>query len=402
MSKIESFHKEVDRIVSDVRKNFPFYDELVRGSGYDIAKLPAKLPFLNEAILSEHYYSSEFPHLSNAQTYFTSGTSSGKRKKVLYSSEDHDLYIKHRQHIFERILTTECKIACSDLGTGHAAASAKEIFHGLGLECHHIDFKLPEPEHVELLNRYQPDVLFTMPMILDNILFEGGLRIRPKKILLVGDVASVAWKSHIVRYFGITRRDLTDLYGSIEVGSIAYECDSCGLYHFDDHIIAEAFNPIDIYSESSPDSAGHLIVLTSLARKYFPAIRFIPDDLVVGFCEYTCEGKKYFSFEKLVGRLGKELKHGEKLSLYDISSAVNEVLPGARFDVFKDPKRLLIRIASPKYSEDSADAIRRKIREANPDVDQMIRSKIVADIEIEQTLLSELSSGTKLSFKQLT
>lgn len=399
MRKFETFSKEVHRIVSEVRKNFPFYDEIVRKSGYDIDNQPALLPFLNETILTDHYYSTKFPHLSNDRVYFTSGTSTGKRKRILYSSEDHEEYVKHRRCIFERFLTPECKVVCSDLGTGHAASSAMEIFTSLGLECHYIDFHLPASNHVKLLNRYRPDVLFTMPMILDSILLTGHLRIQPKKILLVGDVASVVWKNHIVKHFGIERKDLTDLYGSIEVGSIAYECSRCGLYHFDDHIIAEAIHPSDVYPDKTTNDVERLVVLTSLARKYFPSIRFIPNDLIVGFCDYTCNGKQYFSFEKIVGRLGTDIKHGESLSMYDISSAVNEVLPGARFDVFKDHKRLLIRIVSHNYSEESAESIRRIIYKLNPDIDQMIRSKLVADIEIEQTLLSELRSSTKLSFR---
>lgn len=400
MRTIEPFREEIKSIVSGVRKNFPFYNDLICKSGYDSKNDPLLLPFIDETVLADHYYSAEFPDLLVDQVYLTSGTSTGLRKKVLYSNEDHETYVEHRRRILNRLLTPDCKVACSDLGTGHAAASAKEVFCSLGLTYHHIDFQRPVGEHIELLNRYQPDVLFTMPMILDNILLAGGLDIRPKKILIVGDVASIAWKNHIVNRFGINRGDLTDLYGSIEVGSIAHECSRCNLYHFDDHILAEAVRPSHIYPDSSVDTKGDLVVLTSLARKLFPAIRYIPNDLVAGFRDYKCNGKYLFSFERLVGRIGAELKHGEKISMYDISSAVNEVLPGARFDVFKDSKRLLIRIVSPQYSESAADTIRGKIRGSNPDIDQMIRSGLVSDIEIEETLLGELSKASKLSFRQ--
>src|SRR5689334_13592920 len=227
---IRDFRNEVASLVKRIRETFPWYDRLVRECGYDLNGNPEQLPYMNEAILTQHYYTAEHNGLEGAHTYFTSGTSNGARKKIIYSEEDHGAYVGHRQKIFARFLSASCRTACSDLGTGHAAASAQEVFDGLGLESLYIDCRKPVQEHLAILNSYQPDVLFTMPMILDSIIHTNNAKFSPRKLIVVGDVASRSWKDHIVNYFSLRRSDLLDVVGSIEIGSIAYECFECDSY----------------------------------------------------------------------------------------------------------------------------------------------------------------------------
>jgi fumarate---(S)-2,3-diaminopropanoate ligase len=399
MVTIDNYRTEFEQVVTTVRQNVSWYDDIVARCGYDVTRDPSQLPLIDEPLLTKHYYHADGPVPEGTQVYQTSGTSTGARKKIHYSTRDHLDYVAQRKKIFARFITLDCKVACSDLGTGHAASSAAEIFGELGLESFHIDFRRPVAEHIELLNRHRPDVLFTMPMILDSIIQTGEIAFHPKKIIVVGDVASRAWKKHIVDVFGLGRTDLLDVIGSIEVGSIAYECFVCGYYHFDDHIIPETVAPSVLFDGVEPGSA-EILILTSKNRTVFPAIRFVTNDLIEGFGWRQCQGRYSFTFERMIGRLGEELKNGEKISLYDISEAVNTYLPGGRFEVHKDSQKFVIKICSGDFTSEKGEQIKRFIKQLNPDVKQLIESSLVQDIDVCAVAVEELSQAAKKSFIQ--
>ena len=378
-------------LVARLRRTFKWYDAMVIAAGYDLDKDPARLPYIDEHILTEHYNNAQGPEFEDCTAYYTSGTSNGSRKRILYSAEDHDLYVQQRQKIFARFLTPKCKKACSDLGTGHAASSAKEILEGLGVECFHIDFRRPISEHIAILNEHRPDVLFTMPMVLDSLIQARKLTFQPRKIIIVGDVASSSWKQRILDHFWLRKRDLLDIVGSIEVGSIAYECFDCDLYHFDDHIIPETIKPSELYEDFNDRGTAEILILTSLARFVFPAIRFITNDLIEGFTTRTCRGLERYSFERIIGRTGSEFKNGENISLDDINQAVNTFLPASPFEVQKDSGRFIIRVCSPKFTEEIGERIKNLLKELNPNSHQMIKSSLVQDIEICKVSADELA-----------
>jgi phenylacetate-coenzyme A ligase PaaK-like adenylate-forming protein len=387
-----------DPLVARLRRTFNWYDALLLEAGYDLDGNPERLPYIDEHILTRHYYQSHNPDLDDCSAYYTSGTSTGARKRILYSAEDHDLYVDQRRKIFARFLSPECRTACSDLGTGHAAASAVEIFRGLGIECFHIDFRKPAGEHIALLNEHRPDVLFTMPMVLDSLIQTGGLNFRPRKIITVGDVASRAWKKRVANFFSLRTDDLLDILGSIEVGSIAYECFDCGVYHFDDHIIPETVRPSELYEDFPVHGTAEILILTSLARSVFPAARFITNDLVEGFTTRKCGSAERYSFERIVGRAGSEFKNGENISLYDVNEAVNTFLPASSFEVRKDSGKFTIRICSADFTDEIGERIKGFLKELNPNSFQMIESSLVEDIEVCNVPVGELSTHTAKRF----
>jgi len=387
-----------DPLVVRLRRTFNWYDALVTDAGFDVDHDPARLPYIDESLLTKHYYEARDPQLENCSAYYTSGTATGARKCVLYSNEDHARYIEHRRKIFARFLSPECKTACSDLGTGHAAASAVEIFAKLGIDCWHIDFRRPAREHIAILNERRPDVLFTMPMVLDSLIHAGGLDARPHKIITVGDVVSPAWKRRIADVFSLRREDLLDVVGTIEIGSIAYECFACGLYHFDDHIIPETVGPSELYEGFPAHPTAKILVVTSLARFTFPAIRFVTNDLIEGFTMRECRGVPRYSFERMIGRVGSEFKNGENISLYDVNEAVNTFLPASPFEVRKDHGKVTIRVCSKQFSAEIGERIKRFLKQRNPDPFQMIESSLVADIEVCNVPFAELSSARAKRF----
>ncbi len=396
---LRELKQRFDPLVARLRQTFKWYDALLREAGFDVDGNPERLPYIDEHVLTQHYYQARDPNLEDCSAYYTSGTSTGARKRILYSAEDHGFYVDQRRNIFARFISPECRTACSDLGTGHAAASAVEIFGGLGVECFQIDFRRPVGEHIAILNERRPDVLFTMPMVLNSLIQAGGLHFRPRKVITVGDVASRAWKKRIVDFFSLQSEDLLDIVGSIEVGSIAYECFDCGLYHFDDHIIPETIKPSELYEDFAGHGTAEILILTSLARSVFPAVRFITNDLVEGFTTRQCGGAERYSFERLVGRAGTEFKNGENISLYDVNEAVNTFLPASPFEVRKDSGKFTIRVCSADFTDEIGECIKGFLKELNPNSFQMIESSLVADIEVCNVPVGELSNHTaKRSF----
>ncbi len=374
------------------RRRFAWYDELV--GGRDVEQL-ADLPTVDERVLLEHYYTRAHK-LPDALEYQTSGTSTGRRKTVLYSPADHAAYCAQRSALFADFLrdVPRGSVAISDLGTGHAAASARTIFHEIGLEPREIDYRRPIRDHVALLNRAQPAVLFTMPAILDRLsACDDRLDIRPRKIIVVGDVAPPNWRRHVARTFDLRDEDVLDIVGSIEVGAIAYHSAATGLYHFHDHILAEAVDPSALFPESDARLSGDqgILLLTSFAREYFPALRYVTNDVVRGLRRIHLQGRTIFACDRLEGRFAGEVKHGERLSSYDLCTAVNEVFPGCPFEVVEDGG-VEIRVATDRVRPDQEAVIADFLMAANPDVGEMVRAGLVRPVVVSAISAAELAS----------
>jgi phenylacetate-coenzyme A ligase PaaK-like adenylate-forming protein len=396
----------VSALVRQHASTFPWYRELLRERGLrDTAPLTA-LPIIGESLLNEHYYGADHTHLPDAARYFTSGTTGGGRKQILYSRQDHEKYIEHRRAVFTRFLASipVNSIAVADLGTGHAAASARRIFEAMKFRAYDVDFSRPITTHIELLNAWQPDVLFTMPMILDRLCNSPQpLLARPRKVIVLGDVAPANWRRQVAERFGIKFEDILDVVGSIEVGAIAYYCAETGRYHFHDHIVPEVRLPSELYEDCDVRLAGAgphdgILLLTSLARQYFPALRFATNDVIRGLRRMTWSGCEVYAFDRVEGRFGGEVKHGERISHHDICAAVNQVFPGALFDV-RDDGRLEIGLAVDELTEAQVTRLRAALASANPDVDQMIESGLVGEIAVSRVPPGALSTaGAKRSF----
>lgn len=379
---------QLEELVRQHAGNFPWYAELLAERGLRPGALLEKLPIIDEQLLLTHYYTQAHEQFADASGYLTSGTSGGKRKRVLYSPDDDDDYAAQRRALFADFLgpVGPGAVAVADLGTGHAAALARRIFGSLGYDTYDIDFTRPVDEHVGLLNKWRPDVLFTMPMILDQLVAApAGLDIHPRKIMVVGDLAPAAWRRRVAKRFGIGFEDVLDVFGSIEVGAIGHYCADTGLYHFHDHILPEVITPGDLYKElpavTQPARGSGILLLTSFARRYFPALRFATNDLITGLRTIEWRGRRVYAFERIDGRFGGEAKHGERISHHDICTAVGEVFPGAPFEVVNDGL-MEIRVATTDLTPERSAVLRGLLRAAAPDIAQMIDSGIVADIAV--------------------
>ncbi|KAB8029698.1 fumarate--(S)-2,3-diaminopropanoate ligase [Fluviispira multicolorata] len=372
----------LEQLIKQIGDTFPWYAQLLRENKVDGRRLE-DLPLVTEDLLTQYYYHAEHRFSDPYHSYLTSGTTSGKRKCILYSDNDERIYLQQRMNIIKDFCGEGLVRACADLGTGHAAATADEIFKEMGCNVELIDFTWPIEEHIEVLNRFKPDIFLTMPMILDCLIATGKLDFQPKKIIVLGDVASLAWQSKVADYFHIKSQHVLDLFGSIEIGSIAFYNHALGRYQFDPYLLPEVLPVQSIYPDANYRGEGGILLITSFAREYFPAIRFVTNDLIEGFRQETHHGQTVYTYKRCLGRFASEFKHGEKISLSDITDAMAKNMPYHRFDLDDHNCGLVIRIATSSITPQIIKAIKHDLLSHNPDIAQMIASGLVGDIRIQ-------------------
>ncbi|REK67530.1 MAG: CoF synthetase [Cohnella sp.] len=385
---------------------FPWYGRLLGHTR--AATALSELPLLTAETLERFYYAPGNPleRQPNLHAYRTSGTSSGYRKTIYYSDEDERRYAEIKSDLFARFLRAgeevglgSLRTAMSDMGTGHAADTAADVFARIGLQAESVSFRLPVERHLERLEAVRPHVLYTMPSILDRLLAaaERPSRLGIRKVILVGEPAPPAWLEQAALRLGIRTEDIMDTYGSIEIGTIAYFSHAHGRYLFAEGIEAEGWRP-----SAEPDFRGSagleslsgagdgleedecVLVLTSLARDMFPALRYVTYDVVRDFRPIRVNGSWRPSFRALVKRLGPELKHGEKISVYDIEDVVyRHAEPSAAVRVHVADNKLRVRIVGGIGDLRRLAAIERELANRIPEIGAMIRGGLLEALKVE-------------------
>ncbi|TYP76621.1 CoF synthetase [Paenibacillus methanolicus] len=371
---------------------FPWYESLISSSA-GTGVLPhsarlAELPLMTAEVLEKHYYAADEPFAGRTDIYCykTSGTSSGRRKSIYYSAEDEARYLAIKLNVVSAILSdARLTRAMADMGTGHAAATAEAVFRQLGMETESIPFQLPIERHVERLAAFRPEVLYTMPSILDRILMASPdpIQYGIRKIILVGEAAPPAWQQRAAERLGIRPGDITDTYGSIEIGTIASYDHALGRYVLTEGLIAEGLRAEEAgvgEAELGPDE--RILVLTSTVRDLFPAIRFVTYDVVRDFESIVVNGETRASFKSLVKRVGNELKHGEKISVYDIEDAVYRHIRDAAIRVVAKDNALTVHILGETVAPDALDAIKQEIAGRIPEIGVMIQGGMLQEIRV--------------------
>ncbi|WP_127491877.1 CoF synthetase [Paenibacillus glycanilyticus] len=368
----------------EVRLLYPWYKEM---TGDNKSFNWEDVPLLTQDRLLPYYESDEKAVPLDWNVYRTSGTSGNKRKAIYYDASDEDAYIQYKKEMFAQLLKNyEVSRALSDMGTGHAEATAVQIFEELGLACESVPFGLPAAAHLIRIAEYQPDVLYTMPSLLDGMLrvappdFNWGVRC----VILVGEPAPPAWRQRVAERLGITERDVMDTLGSIEIGTIAYYDRTIERYVVMDGIIAEGVEPAEAGLPDVELPAGEqLLVLTSLVRRRFPALRFVTYDVVRDLRVEERDGKRMTTFDAIVKRVGPELKHGEKISIYDIENAIFKHVRQAVVKVLVNGNKLQVNITTADdLDEGTRTAVRDELHSTIPAIGAMIRGGLLEQMDV--------------------
>lgn len=383
--------------IREVSERFPWYSPLLVD--------PQNPPLLTADILEKHYYIQAPESNLPLSVYSTSGTSSGRRKSIYYSEQDDEKYIEIKTQLFKDwIATAPIRKVLVDMGTGHAASTALNVFQRIGLIGESLSFALPIECHLERLDAFKPDLLYTMPSLLDHLARAAGNpeRFGIQKIILVGEIASPAWQRQMSNLFGIEESDILDTYGSIEIGTIAHYSHEHGKYIVVDGLLAEGIGAEEVGETFEPLADNEcVLVLTSLSRDWFPAVRYVTYDVVRDFGTVEWKGMTKQAFGSIVKRIGPELKHGEKISLYDIEEVVCRFLENAEMRVIVQDRVLSVQLKSSVLDESILPSIRSAIERKIPEIGIMIQNRILAEVEVKAVADNEWVERDKVKTKKI-
>ena len=136
----------------------------------------------------------------------------------------------------------------------------------------------PVAELVAALNDFRPTVIATYPTAAALLAEEaeaGRLRVRPRCVMTGGEALGAAVRARIPQALGATVRGS---YGASEFLPIAWECAHGRLHVNEDWVILE---PVDQRHRPVPHGqAGHGVLLTNLANRVQPLIRYDLGDRV--------------------------------------------------------------------------------------------------------------------------
>jgi phenylacetate-CoA ligase len=137
----------------------------------------------------------------------------------------------------------------------------------------------PLPQLVTQLNAYQPVFLASYPTMLSMLAEEraaGRLKIKPVRLWSGGECLMPETAAAIERAFGCP---VTNEYGASECMSMAFGCRDNWLHVNADWVLLE---PVDSdYRPTPPGKASHTVLLSNLANRVQPVIRYDLGDSVV-------------------------------------------------------------------------------------------------------------------------
>lgn len=194
----------------------------------------------------------------------------------------------------------------------------------------------PLSEVMAALARFAPTVLITYPsaaQALAEAQGAGALKLALAEVWLGGEQLSPAQRRDVQRGFGCVVRNG---YGASECFSMAFECNAGSLHLHEDWVIVE---PVDEQSRPvPPGTLSHATLLTNLANRVQPIIRYRLDDRV-RLLTGPCVCGSHFARIEVQGRSGDTLHlptdHGGTVAIVPLAleTVIEEGADVAQFQV---------------------------------------------------------------------
>jgi len=213
----------------------------------------------------------------------------------------------------------------------------------------------PLPLLVEQLNEYQPAFLASYPttlMMLASEQREGRLRIAPSCVWSGGECLAPAAAKAIEHAFASV---LINEYGASECMSIGFSCSRGWLHVNADWVVLEA---VDVdYRPVAPGTRSHTVLLTNLANRIQPVIRYDLGDSIVENPD-PCECGSPLPAIRAEGRrddvLALRATDGSvvRLSPLALTTVVEDATAGHRFQLVQtSPDHIAMRLEAGPASE---------------------------------------------------
>jgi len=221
-------------------------------------------------------------------------------------------------------------------------------------------FSIMEPlqKLVGQLNHYQPTFLASYPTTLATLAREqaaGRLRIAPSCVWSGGEHLADCTRAEIEAAFGPA---LINEYGASECLSMACSCRAGALHVNADWVILE---PVDRdYRPTPPGEPSHTVLLTNLANRLQPIIRYdLGDSVTIGVDPCRCGNK--LPVIRVEGRrddvLALDTADGStvRLSPLALTTVVEDALPSQRFQLVQNaPAEIAVRLDAAQAGEREA------------------------------------------------
>lgn len=338
----------------------PYYREIMRSVNYDPTRDYqgpgdlARLPVTRKQTLKEKGITAfvrEGSDLSRASVDSTSG-SSGIPIKVYKSTHERSLQIAKWMRVLYKngysVRHRTMALVAPDRNKAGTVVQRLGFFRLLTVDYLN---SLPE-EMVDILLDYQPQVLYGNRSHLDLVALELMHRgVRADGVRLVvggGEVIPESSRRLYRQIFGV---ELIESYGTVEMGVMAYETQA----HDGLHLCTDLtyFEFLDRKGRPAAPGEPSRIVVTDLASKLMPFIRYDQGDLAIIEVRESSGGKPEQILTQVIGRQSDlaVLPDGTVCSPYTFSVILKKFEAISQFRVVQkapDRFRILI-VAEPSY-----------------------------------------------------
>lgn len=233
-----------------------------------------------------------------------------------------------------------------------------------------MDYLAHTPEQmVDILLADKPDVLYGNRSHLDLMALELRHRgVQPtglKLLFATGEVIHESTRRLYQQWFG---SDLLEVYGTVEMGVMAYET----LAHDGLHLCQDLtyFEFLDDAGDPVPPGQVGRVVVTDLTGTMMPFIRYDQGDLVVYERNTSADGRVSPRLTSILGRDGEfaVLPDGTRRSLYDFSILVKRFEEILQFRVVqRTPAHFeVLVVAERHYFERICSDLRQHLESAFP------------------------------------
>ena len=333
----------------------------------------ADVPLLDKKNSLKFY---NLPLTPGLKSYSSTGTS-GNPKGINWSDDEDRWYIGEKRGLLLEFLS-DCSRLFISLGVGHNSVTSPTIFSGSSIEVQRAGIGNIN-DHLDLIKIFSPEALLCSPSLLVSIIKNSKKQNvsleSVKKVILNGEVVYEGILNYYCRELNIKKQDILDTYGSTEVGTIAYSCNICNMYHFFPGIIPESLRAKDVKESLHIDE--DILILNSLKRVSFPVIRFVTYDLIRGLSRTVCNNKSYYSYDRIIGRCDDVLNYGELLPAIDIINLIKQFYPEKDYLIFNYRNHVDI-IVEGKPGEKFTE----RIYNCNTIIQKMIKSKMLEKFRI--------------------
>ena len=196
-----------------------------------------------------------------------------------------------------------------------AIADAAPSGLGIFFQQRYLSIHTPVEQHLPVLRKYQPNVLYAFPSYLIELISMAdrlGTSVpRVETVYTSSEVLTAAARARIEQAFA---GRIYDIYGSTEFKEVAWQC-RAGVYHV---------NFENVYVEAQQPGSCEAVVLSSLCNRAMPLLRYnIGDRAVFGSHSCTC-GRASLHLTEFSGREGDmiSLPVGRRVSPYLLTTVI--------------------------------------------------------------------------------